>query len=220
MRVRTFSDKALPHRGLAAVAVGMALAVGLVSGCGNGSTGVEDAGRMTVLLTDAPFPFDLVAEANVVIERVDVVGEFGVETIAEGEQTFNLLDLQNGVTAQLATASLPEGPIEQIRLIVSEASVVLIDETTFDLVVPSGAQTGIKILTPNVEVSAGAETTTTLDMDVSDSFIVQGDPDTPAGIQGFIFTPVVRIAGSVTEGFPGDGEGDQEDESEEGDEGS
>lgn len=167
---------------------------------------------MTVLLTDAPFPFDLVAEANVVIERVEVVGESGVETIAEGEQTFNLLDLQNGVTAELATAILPEGPIQQIRLIVSAASVVLIDETTFDLLVPSGVRTGIKILTPGVEVSAGAETTTTLDMDVSESFIVQGDADTPAGIQGFIFTPVVRVAGSVID----DGEGT----SQEGDEGA
>lgn len=212
MRVRALSDETLPHRRLAALAVGMFLAVGLVSGCGDGSTGIEDGGRMTVLLTDAPFPFELVAEANVVMERVDVVGEFGVETIAEGEQAFNLLDLQNGVTAQLATATLPEGPIEQIRLIVSEASVVLVDETTFDLFVPSGAQTGIKILTPNVEVSAGAETTTTLDMDVSESFIVQGSPDTPAGIQGFIFTPVVRVAGSVVDG--------SDDESEESDEGA
>lgn len=212
MRVRGLNDKALPHMRFAAVAVGVSLAVGLLSSCGSGSTGIEDGGRMTVLLTDAPFPFDLVAEANVVIERVEVVGEFGVETIAEGEQTFNLLDLQDGVTAQLATAILPEGPIAQIRLIVSAASVVLIDETTYDLFVPSGAQTGIKIVTPGVHVSAGAETTTTLDMDVSESFIVQGDADTAAGIQGFIFTPVVRVAGSVVE--------DEGDTSEEGDEGS
>jgi len=191
--------RVLSHKGLAVLAVGLSLMAAGVQGCGSDSTGLGDTGRMTVLLTDAPFPFDLVAEANVVIERVDVVGEFGVETIADGEQTFNLLDLQNGVTAVLGSASLLEGPISQIRLIVSSANVVLIDETTFDLFVPSGAQTGIKILTPGVDIAAGAETTTTLDMDVSESFIVQGNVDTPAGIHGFIFTPVVRVVGSQTD---------------------
>lgn len=197
MSGRTKKNKSRPVLRLAGLAACLGLAVGGVAGCGSDSTGPGDEGRMTVLLTDAPFPFDLVAEANVVIERVDVVGEFGVETIAEGELAYNLLELQNGVTAVLASATLPEGPITQIRLIVSSADVVLKDGTTFDLTVPSGAQTGIKILTPGVDVSAGAETTTTLDMDVSESFIVLGNADTMAGIQGFLFTPVVRVAGSV-----------------------
>lgn len=179
---------------IAALAAGIGLAMG-VAGCGS-STGLDEGeGRMTVLLTDAPFPFDLVAEANVTISRVDVVSETGVHVVAEGEQQLNLLDLQNGLTATVASAAMPEGAVTQIRLLVTEASIVMDDEegTTFDLFVPSGAQTGIKILTPNASVEAGAETTATLDMDVSESFIVVGDAAAAAGIEGFLFTPVVRM---------------------------
>ncbi|MGH7539833.1 MAG: DUF4382 domain-containing protein [Gemmatimonadota bacterium] len=182
---------------LAALAAGIGLAVG-IAGC-DSSTGLNgDRGRMTVLLTDAPFPFDLVAEANVTISRVEVVGDAGVQVVAEGEQQLNLLDLQNGVTATLGSAVLPEGGVSQIRLIVTDASVVLTDGATFDLTVPSGAQTGIKILTPNAEIEAGAETTATLDMDVSESFIVQGSVETVAGIDGFLFTPVVKLVAMET----------------------
>lgn len=156
----------------------------------------EGQGGLTVLLTDAPFPFELVSQANVTINRVDIVSDNeGILTIAEGEQTFNLLDLQNGVTAVLAQADLPAGTFPQIRLIVSSASVVLNDGATFDLFVPSGAQTGIKVLLPDFSVDAGGNVTLTLDFDVSESFVVMGNPDTPAGIRGFIFKPVVRPLG-------------------------
>jgi hypothetical protein len=167
--------------------------LGLVAGC-DSSTGPDDLGRMTVLLTDAPFPFDLVAEANVTIGRVELLTENGIQILTEDEQIYNLLDLQNGVTATLASTPVPEGRVVQIRLIVTAASVVLTDDTTFDLQVPSGAQTGIKILTPGAEIEIDAQTSATLDMDVSDSFVVLGNPDSLAGIQGFIFTPVVTLS--------------------------
>ena len=166
-----------------------------------------------MLLTDAPFPFDLVSEANVTISRVDIVSEEGVETILEEERTFNLLELQNGVTAVLAEATLNAGPYEQLRLIVSSASIVLTDEREFDLFVPSGAQTGIKVLLHGLELAAGSESELTLDFDVSESFIVQGNPDTPAGIQGFLFKPVVRPLG-----LGPDDEGEETGEEESGEE--
>lgn len=131
-----------------------------------------------------------------------------MEILAEGEQSFNLLDLQNGVTAMLASAEMPEGDLVQIRLIVTEASVVLTDGTEHDLTVPSGAETGIKItMPPGAQVEAGAETTTTLDFSVEESFIVQGNADTVAGIEGFIFTPVVTVIDVEVESEAAGGEG-------------
>ncbi|HUP00977.1 MAG TPA: DUF4382 domain-containing protein [Gemmatimonadota bacterium] len=172
----------------------------------------EGRGNLTVLLTDAPFPFELVSQANVSISRVDIVSaNEGILTIAEGEQTFNLLDLQNGVTAVLAQANLSAGTYPQIRLIVSSASVVLNDGATFDLFVPSGAQTGIKVLLPDFSVDAGGNVTLTLDFDVSESFVVMGNPDTPAGIQGFIFKPVVRPLG-LADDDPDDPEDEEDDD--------
>lgn len=179
---------------LAVLVAGICLAFGL-AGCSS-TAGPDEAGQgqLTVLLTDDPFPFDLVSEANVTISRVEAVSEAGITVLAESEQSFNLLELQDGVTATLASAEMPEGTLVQIRLIVTAASVVLTDATEYELTVPSGAETGIKItMPPGAEVEAGAETTTTLDFAVDDSFVVQGSAETIAGIEGFIFTPVVTV---------------------------
>ena len=178
------------------------LSLGGLAACESSVGPADGPGQFTVLLTDAPFPFDLVDEANVTISRVEVAGEGGVQVLAEGEQTFNLLDLQNGVTAALGTVEMPEGRVSQVRLIVSEASILLVDDDPsdgepaqeYDLFVPSGAQTGIKILVA-ADIDSGMETTATLDFDVEDSFIVQGNPETPAGIEGFLFKPVIKVAG-------------------------
>ena len=39
-----------------------------------------------------------------------------------------------------------------------------------------------------------------LDFDVSRSFVVQGNPSTPAGIKGFIFKPVIRAVNASATG--------------------
>lgn len=153
-------------------------------------------GTLTLLLTDAPFPFDLVDEANVTISRVEIVGQdSGPTPILEDVRTYNLLELRDGVTAVLGEVDLPAGKYPQIRMIVDEAEIKLIDGRTFDLFVPSGAQTGLKILLQSFEIVADQAIELTLDFDVNLSFIPQGNIETAAGIQGFIFTPVVKPLG-------------------------
>jgi len=84
---------------------------------------------------------------------------------------------------------------------VAEASIVLTDGQEFDLTIPSGAQTGIKIfINPPIEVEGGLTSEVLLDFDLSKSFEVQGDPNTPVGINGFHFTPVIRAANNTTSG--------------------
>lgn len=178
--------------------------IGLV-GCD--STGVSD-GTLRLKLTDAPFPFELVEEANVTIEQVSIISgsvESEEDTTAseEGEITvltdetmqFNLLELRDGVDTLLVQQELEAGSYSQIRLKVSEASILLTNGDEYDLFVPSGAQSGIKVLLPNFTIESDAETELTLDFDVSESFVVQGNPDTAAGINGFIFKPVVKPMG-------------------------
>ena len=152
-------------------------------------------GTVQVLLTDAPFPFDLVDSANVEIERVELLSEEeGVQVISEEEQAFNLLTLRDGVTTPLGEVELPAGRYDQIRLIVDDsASVVLKNGTRYNLKVPSGTETGIKVLTGGLEISGEEQATVTLDFNVEESFVVQGNPDTPAGIKGFLFKPVVKL---------------------------
>ena len=66
-------------------------------------------------------------------------------TIFEGTKTFNLLDLRNGRTDLLADVTIPTGQYTQMRLIVSEGSITLKDGRTFNLKVPSGETSGIKL---------------------------------------------------------------------------
>ncbi len=186
----------------------LGLMVGLTISCTNDdeySKNPDGKGTVSFLITDAPFPTNLVAEANVTIDRIEIRKadeSEGEETegssfmvLSEETMEFNLLDLRNGVTAELTNAELDAGTYDEIRLHVVDASVVLNDEasTTFDLKIPSGSASGLKIkIEGGLVVQDGGFSTVLLDVDVSKSFVVQGNPMTKAGIKGFIFKPVIR----------------------------
>ncbi len=194
------------HRGKSSLLIVTAVVLGLIVGCGDNSVTDGDVGTLVVRLTDAPFPIDLVDEANVTINKIELResadGDDPFLTLIEDvELPFNLLDLQNDVTGDLVQIEIPVGSYNLVRLYVSEANVILKDGTNFDLTVPSGAQTGIKIfIEPAIEVVGGLTSELLLDFDVSKSFVVQGDPNTPAGINGFIFKPVIRGVNMSTAG--------------------
>jgi hypothetical protein len=164
------------------------------------------SGTLKIHLTDAPFPTDMVAEANITINKIDVRKvnddeEYPFITLSEEVMSFNLLELTNGVSENLVDIELDTGVYDHVRLYVSEASVMLKDSTVYDLKVPSGAQSGIKIfIDPPVEVAGGLTSELILDFNVSKSFVVQGNPNTPAGIKGFIFKPVIKASNLTTAG--------------------
>ena len=134
----------------------------------------------------------------------------GPVVIVEEGGTFDLLELQDGITELLGSAEVDVGTYAQLRFIVDSARVELKEGLTFrdgstsqQLKVPSGAKSGIKLnlagadgdeSNGGVEVEEGEETSLIVDFDVSQSFVVQGNPNTPAGIQGFLFKPVLRVA--------------------------
>nr|WP_299069312.1 DUF4382 domain-containing protein [uncultured Allomuricauda sp.] len=198
----------------------------LLLNCTNDNTdGTNSTGRLTVQLTDAPFPYDLVAEANVTVFKIDARQKSGDEmedessdetdgndddemddnypfiVLMEQEIDVNLLDLTNGVTEQLADIEVPTGTYDLIRVYVKGINVVLTDGRTFDLKVPSGEQTGIKIFVkPAITVSGGLSTDLLLDFDVSRSFIAKGSIKKVDGITGFNFKPVIKACNLSTAG--------------------
>lgn len=115
--------------------------------------------------------------------------------VSEEPVTVNLLDLRNGVTELLADIDLPQGSYDLVRLYIEEASLKVIDGEEHIVKVPSGDKTGIKIfIQPSLLIEGGVTSELLLDFDLSRSFILRGNPNSPAGINGFIFKPVIRTA--------------------------
>jgi hypothetical protein len=177
----------------------------------------ENKGRLNVYLTDAPFPVGLVEHAFVTIDRVEIRQRIEAEgeedegafiVISEGAMEFDLLQLTNGVTTHLAMADLEPGSYDMIRLHVVDARIVLADGNDYDLKIPSGSASGLKIkVEPAISIAEGQTSDVLLDFDISKSFVALGN--VKAGqIHGFIFKPVVRgiymgaagrIQGTVTD---------------------
>ena len=178
----------------------------LFLGCEKGMDN-SDTGILSIKLTDSPFPITLVEKAMVTINKIEIRRDQPESegkpflVLSEEEFNYNLLELQNGITADLVEVEVPVGDYNLIRLYVTHADIELKDKTVYNLKIPSGEQTGIKIfIKPSVTVVGGLTTELVLDFDVSQSFVVQGNPYTPAGIKGFIFKPVIRAANESTTG--------------------
>jgi hypothetical protein len=193
-------------------------------GCsdGDGSASADGTGTLSVQLTDAPFPYELVAEANITIFKVDARRVDGDDdesendevdsdegddngspfiTLMEEEIDVNLLELTNGLTQQLAEIDVPAGSYDLVRVYVKGVNVVLTDGTVYDLKVPSGDASGIKVfIEPSITVVGGLSTDLLLDFDVSRSFVAKGNLDTPAGVNGFNFKPVIKASNMSTAG--------------------
>lgn len=185
---------------------------------------VDGKGQLTVQMTDAPFPIGLVSQTIVTIDKIEIRSKTEVEgtnseeadsefiVLSEEEHVINLLDLANGVTEELASVELEAGSYDQIRLHIMDAKVTLVNGTEFDLNIPSGSTSGLKVnISPEITIEEGQSAIVILDFDVSKSFVVQGNMDTPAGINGFHFKPVVR---AVYNGLAGEIEGNVENTSE------
>jgi len=115
----------------------------------------------------------------------------------EREVQVNLLNLTNGITKSLVDTDVPVGTYDLVRVYVKGINVVLTDGTTYDLKVPSGSQTGIKVfIKPGLTVNGGLSSDLLLDFDVSKSFVAKGG-DT---ITGFNFKPVIKASNMSTAG--------------------
>jgi len=184
-----------------------AILIILIPGC-NKSPDDYGTGRMTIKITDAPFPIDNIESALVTITKVELrkAGDCIPDgnpfiTVSEDTTILNLIDLRNGVTADLADLEIPEGKYNLVRLYVDEASLITKDGVSHKVKVPSGGQTGIKIfIRPEITVEGGLTSELLIDFDLSRSFIIRGNPDKPAGINGFIFKPVIRAVNNTTTG--------------------
>jgi hypothetical protein len=196
-----------------------------LSACGDSSA--PSSGTLSLHLTDAPFPYDSVARADMFVVRIDgKMAEADSEdasgteattnedpskgwvTLAAPDQSFNLLDLQNGVTTSLGQTTLPTGTYRGFRLILDtdRSSVTLKDGTVLSgnaapgIKWPSTGKTGVKINLDQPINLVAQGTAMVIDFDLGASFVLRGST---IGDKGLLFKPVIRgvahdITGSVS----------------------
>ncbi len=174
------------------------------SGGGGGGTGATTA-TFRVMLTDSPS--DKLDSAVVYISQVYLQGDSGRQVISDSARSFDLLVLQNGVTAELADSIIPTGEYQQLRLIVDSARAVLKAPLTFrdgsttaGMKVPSGSTSGLKVKFGGPIVVDSGEVVVVVDFDVSRSFVFQGPPLEPKSVS---LKPVINgtyrnVAGSIS----------------------
>ena len=182
--------------------------------CSSGGDG--GTGTLGISLTDTPGDYDHVF---VTIKEIQIKqgldnGESGWLTGFTVDQTFDLLELQNGALADLGLAELEAGKYNQIRLILSlepiaphpfanyvviegaqEEEYVIGEEgeyyTIQELKVPSGLQTGIKIV-QGFTIEVGGSTELILDFDAEKSVVQAGNNI------DWLLKPTIKVLETIT----------------------
>lgn len=151
------------------IAVLATLGLAFLTACG-GSSG-SGSGTMNVHLVDGPITG--YQEVNVHIQSVEISGNGGWTILGTPDKTYDLLSLTGGVSEMLASgATLPAGHYQQMRLVLGTGNTVkLADGTVQPLTVPSGLQTGVKLIV-SFDVAAGTTKDVWIDFDAAHSIQV------------------------------------------------
>jgi hypothetical protein len=159
--------------------------------CGGSGGSSGGTGELAMSLTDATlYQYQAV---YVTIDEIKVHRDNGGgwKTVASPGQTFNLLELVNGVREDLGLATLDAGHYTQMRLIIGDTPddslnifsqthpfanyVIVADDmdSIHELKVPSGPQTGVKLVN-GFDINTNQTTELILDFDASKSVVEAG----------------------------------------------
>lgn len=163
--------------------LGLLLPLIFWSGCGNNPIKATQTGRLRVGLTDAPAAFKAV---NVTFTEISVNRDGNWSMVTSGQSTtVNLLEWNNGKTLLVGTADVPAGHYSQVRLLVQNAEVVTMDGQAHQVTIPSGDQTGLKLVS-SFDVTEGSTYDVVLDFDAQRSIVATGSGK-------FMLKPTIRV---------------------------
>ncbi|MEE8328965.1 MAG: DUF4382 domain-containing protein [Thermodesulfovibrionia bacterium] len=188
----------------------------ILIGCGgsgsNSTAGstlpIEGTGTLSLSLTDATtneYKAAYVTIEEVQVHMADGEPENGWQVVATPNKTFNLLELVNGIKENLGITELEAGHYTQMRLIIGDTPddginilselhpyanyIIQSDNETKELKIPSGYNTGIKIV-HGFDINEGEITELILDFDASKSIV-------KAGKSGkWLLKPTIKVIGT------------------------
>jgi hypothetical protein len=105
----------------------------------------EKPAPVQISLTDGPGDYDAV---NVHIKEIKVNFDNDSSSwisIKAKDSTYNLLDLQNGISTVIAQDTIPNGVLKEVRLILGPDNSIVSNGTTYSLQAPSAEESGLKI---------------------------------------------------------------------------
>lgn len=145
-----------------------------------------------IRMTDAPGPYNAV---NIDLQGVVITGNDGKDvTMNVHTGIYNLLNFSNGIDTLIASGSLEDAKVSQIRLILGPNNTVVIGSTTYPLSTPSAEQSGLK-LQVHQTLQAGVLYSVLLDFDANQSIVETGNGTYK--LKPVIRTVEVAISGSV-----------------------
>lgn len=143
-----------------------------------------------VSMTDAPGPYEKV---NIDLKAVEVIGSNGQAVMLNTTAgIYNLLDYSNGLSKLIATSTLSDSRIEQIRLILGTNNTVVVSGVSYPLSTPSAEQSGLK-LEVHQTLGANIQNEILIDFDANVSVIQNGDGT-------YKLKPVLRTVVTATSG--------------------
>lgn len=144
----------------------------VLSSCGDSENGTT---KLQVALIDAPGDYE---QVNIDIQDVQVnfsTDDSSWESLDVVEAgVYDILDLTNGVEAQLTNVEVPAGRLNQIRLVLGPDNSIVINGQTIDLTTPSAQQSGLK-LNVNADLIEGIDYKLLLDFDAARSIVQAGN---------------------------------------------
>ena len=178
-----------------------------LTACGGSSSSSAPA-TMNLGVTDGP-----VASASAVVISFTGVelqpsgGGSSVTINFNSPQTINLLNEQNGNEASLLSgASVPAGNYDWIRLLLNVSSngtvansYIEINGAQYPLVIPSGAQTGLKLV-QGFTMTANQVANFTVDFMLQQSITAPPGLTSGGGTQDYLLKPALRLINNVQAG--------------------
>ena len=196
----------------------------ILAGCGGGGgsgSGTVATGQLRLGVTDAPLEaaqrvviaftgFQLIPEGEGAPMEIFVFDESSCDDFdaATGTCSIDLLTLIGDTRKVVFNGEIPAGHYSQIRLLVQaernvmDSFIELVDGTSCPIWIPSGAQTGLKIVN-GITVTANGISDYTLDFDVRSSIAVPPGlsfHSTEACNQNYLLKPAIRVVDTTETG--------------------